>query len=161
MPTTRGVRRGKLKAEQDLGEDAVGRHGAEYLVEIANLDFACRRGGGFAAAFELVALGVGLVEVGTNGRDQVVQSGVEQLLAVLGKVSVVADFFGHRGGLKKLPRSVHDLEILLVLGGGANGDFIDPFAEVAVPQGLEAIKGIKELVVTGLAGDRDEGPHGK
>jgi len=57
--------------------------------------------------------------------------------------------------------SVHQLEILFVLSGGASGDFVEPFAEVAVIGAAKFIKSVKEMIVAGDAGGRNEAAHGE
>jgi len=58
-------------------------------------------------------------------------------------------------------RSLHDFEILFVLGGGAGGDLVKPFAEVRLTNGVEAAEGGEELIVAADAGARDEAAHGE
>ena len=56
---------------------------------------------------------------------------------------------------------IHQLEVLLVLGGGAGGDFIDPFSDMG---GFEAGKpgeGGEELVVAAEAWHGDEAAQGE
>ena len=55
---------------------------------------------------------------------------------------------------------VHDLEVLLVLRGGARGDFVEPVA-LRVLETAEAIEGGEELVVAAPSGAGDEAAHGE
>ena len=58
-------------------------------------------------------------------------------------------------------RSLHDFEVLLVLGGGAGGDLVEPFAGVGSIDAAEAAEGGEELVVTADAGAGHEAAHGE
>ena len=55
-------------------------------------------------------------------------------------------------------RRVHDLEVLLVLPGGAGGDLVEPFAGVGL-EPSEAVEGGEELVVAVDAFGGNEGAH--
>ena len=55
---------------------------------------------------------------------------------------------------------VHQLKVLLVLGGGTSGDLIDPLGGVVLEPAVTA-EGGEELVVAGPAGGGDEAAHGE
>jgi len=152
---------GEFEAEQDLCEDAVGRHGAEHLVEIPNLNRAGGLGVWLAALFEFIPFALRPIEVSADRGNCAAQAGIEQELAVFSEVGVVADFFGESGPVCPLVRSVHDFEVLLVLGPGASGDLVEPFAEMGMAGSFKPLEGVEELIVAGLSGDGNESSHRK
>jgi len=136
-----------LEAQERLGEDLFGRIAAQDLVNVANLDLAGGSGLGCAAVFDVAAQGLGGAHVLAVHEDLVAQPDREQGLAVLGKVRwggtldegvIVAEF----GGTRKDGR-LHQLEVLLILPGGAAGHLVDPFADVLFSQAAKAGEGGK------------------
>jgi hypothetical protein len=161
-----GVGGGDFKAEEGLGEDLLERKGSEDLIEEVDFDGAAGSGGGSIAVLEVVADGFGFGDVFAIVGDFIAEASGEELCAKLGEVGVVAagggvpaDLVAEGGGFGEGRRS-HDLEILLVLGGGARGDFVEPSAAI-VFEATEAVEGGEELVVTADAGAGDETAHGE
>ncbi|MDX6459812.1 MAG: hypothetical protein QOE55_3509 [Acidobacteriaceae bacterium] len=168
-----GVYRGKFEVEDGLGEDLLGREGAEDLGEEADLDGAGGGGGGLATVLELVAAREGVVQlfagIGEVGAEF---GGAEELVAKVSELGgcgvamgadgdfwpaeLVAKFGGGREG-----RSLHDFEILAVLGGGAGSDLVKPLGDVRLVDVGEAGEGGEELVVAAGAGGGNEGSHGE
>ena len=58
-------------------------------------------------------------------------------------------------------RSFHEFEILLVLGGGASGDFVEKFSRMNVRSAVEFGEGVEEMIVGADAGAGDETAHGE
>jgi hypothetical protein len=57
---------------------------------------------------------------------------------------------------------VHDFEVLLILTGGAAGQFIHPLVQVpGILSGLKVVEGSEEVIVSRLRGGRDKRSHGK
>ena len=67
---------------------------------------------------------------------------------------------GDLGGVAE-GRRLHELEVLLILGGRAGGDFIDPFADVGACEAGKAGEGGEELVVAAEAGHGHEAAQGE
>ena len=71
-----------------------------------------------------------------------------------------AELIAELGGVRE-GRGLHDFEVLLVLRGGACGEFVEPFADVDLVDSMETVEGGEELVVTTGAGGGDEAAHGE
>ncbi len=56
---------------------------------------------------------------------------------------------------------MHQLEILVVLGGGAAGHFVDPLGDVRFVEPAKAAEGGEELVVLAPTGRGDKAAHGE
>jgi len=174
----------KFKVEEGLGEDLLGREGAEDLGEEADLDGTAEGGVRLAAVLDLVAGGEGVGEFLAGGFDFVAEAAGEELVAEFGEfggggsggISSIerlasADVIGGRcggpaefvteAGTVAEAGGLHDFEILLVLEGGAGGDFVEPLAGVGFIEAAEAGEGGEELVVTADAGAGDEAAHGE
>ena len=110
----------------------------------------------------LAANGFGFVEMRARRGDLVAQAVREQLIAKFGEsaIGLPAEFFGEgRGGSER--RRIHQLEILLVLRGGARGYFVEKFAGVAGRNGEEFREGVEEVVVAAHPCGRHETAHGE
>ena len=124
---------GDFETEKRLREDLLGRKSAQNLIEVAELHGA---GGGWirlVAAFGLAADGFGFIEIGARSCNVVSQAFCEKLIAEFAEaaIGVPAEFFGDGCGVLE-GRRFHQFEILLVLRGGARGDFVEEFAGVGV-----------------------------
>jgi len=164
-----GIGGGYFEAKEGLREDLLRWVAAEDLVQPVDADVA---GGGLAGAgvavLEGVARGLGIGELFHIGGDFIAQAGGEELIAELGQLfardSLVgsgrpAEFIAQCGGVGER-RGLHDLDVLLVLRGGAGDDFVEPLPGV-VRQRSEAVEGGEKLVVAVDAFGRDEGAHGE
>jgi hypothetical protein len=170
---------GNLEGEQRLSEDLLRREGAEDLVEEANLDRTGGAGAELAAVFDLVARVESIVQlfpvygdfVSETGSEQGIAKAAEILAAGPGGVTgavlrgvsrragpfEMSDDFAHIGE----DGSLHDLEILLVLRGGASSDLVEPLSNVGFVDSVETIEGGEELVVAADACTGNEAAHGK
>ncbi len=121
--------------------------------------------------FELSAAGVGLVENGAGGGDAFAEAVGEKGIAEAGEFGGAgrcgegmaegsADFFAEVGAVAVVER-IHNLEVLLVLVGGAGGEFVEPGSAIEFGGGAEFFKGGEEVVVTALLSGGDEVAHGE
>ncbi len=101
-----------------------------------------------------------LVELGLGVRNVVGNAAFEDVCPKGGEIIAPAEIAGD-GGALFVGRSVHELEILFVLRGGAGGDLVNPFAEMVMFGFAEAREGGEELIVAGDARRRNEAAHGK
>jgi len=147
-----------FEAEEGLGEDLLGREGAEDLVDVADFDLAGGCGLRGSAVLDLAALGFGVTDVRSVGGNFVEDAVVEEVLAEFGQVRVEADLMGDGCGVAE-GRGLHQLEILLVLGSGAACDLVDPLANVGLVEAAEAVERVEELVVSAVARRGDEVAH--
>ncbi len=155
---------GEFEAKERLREDLLGWKAAQHLVQVEDFYRASDAGLGCAAVLAFGAAGVDLVELFAIERDFCTQTGGEELVArlenvlwcVAGPADLIAEFgcVGERWG-------VHGFDVLLVLLGGARGDFIDPLAYVALMDAAEAVEGVKKLIVSANPGGRNEVAHGE
>ncbi len=134
---------------------------------------------GCAAAFDVVASVEGVVELLAIDGDVVAQTGGEEdsrrwlrssrvvpvalpvrfcagSAGVVGQPMSVADF-----GCIREDGRLHDLEVLLILSGGAGGNFVEPLAGVRFIDAVEAVEGGEELIVAADASAGDEAAHGE
>ena len=171
MPTTSGddglafcAASATSKPRRVWAKTCSGGEGAEDLIEEMDLDLAGGAGGCFAV-LDLVAGREGCGEVLEVGGYLVAEAIGEELCAEVDKLCE-SDVFVCTGGPAEFVAeacgvregwSLHDLEVLLVLGGGAGGDLVKPLAGVL--GGAEAGEGSEELVVAGGAGGGDEAAH--
>jgi hypothetical protein len=119
---------------------------------------------------------VGLVEHGAGGGDSLAEAVGEEGVADAGEggragriasgvvgegmVEVEADFSAEVGTVAVVER-LHDLEVLLVLVGGAGGEFVKPGSAIEFVGGAELVEGGEEVVVAAFAGGGDEVAHGE
>ena len=174
-----GILRGDLEGEKGLGEDLLRRKCAKDLVEEADLYGAGGPGAGLAAVFNFVAGVEGVVEFLAIDGDFVAEAGGEESVAEMAEVCAGGSG-GVAGAIERGRQAwsgqsmrgadlgnvgedgrLHDFEVLLVLGGGAGRDFVEPFAGVGLVDAAEAAEGGEELVVAADAGAGDEAAHGE
>jgi len=154
------IGRGKLEAEQGLGKDQLLRRVAEDLIDVARLDLAGGSRIGFAAMLTLPAQGFRLVPEGAGRQNIVGQSLGQQLVAQRTQIVMPSHAFGDV--VEAMPGGrLHQLEILLVLPGGAGGNLMEKIAGVARIGTAEFRERSEEMVVPGHALGRDEAPHGE
>ncbi len=153
---------GDFETEQSLRENLLGGKSAQNLVDVTELHGAGGGWIGLVAAFGLAADGFGFVEIGARYGDVVAQAFGEKLIAEIAEaaIGVPAEFFGDGGGVLE-GRSFHQFEVLLVLRGGAGGDFVEKFAGVDVRNAVEFREGVEEMIVAADAGGGDETAHGE
>ena len=85
---------------------------------------------------------------------------IEQRLAKFGEIILPAEVVCNLDRVDE-GRRVHQLEVLLVLRGGAGRNFIEPFAGVARIDDLEFCERVEEMIVAAHAGGRNERAHRK
>ena len=140
----------ELEAEQGLGEQQRLRRAAEHLVDVAGLHLAGSRLIGLAAFAALPVLRFRLVEEGAGCGDIFGEPLGEKLLAHDVEILAPSHAVGDR--VEAMPgRRDHELEILLVLVGGARGHLIEPGAGVARIDAAEFLERAEEMIVPGLA----------
>ena len=150
----------ELEAEQGLGEDQLLRRAAEHLVDIAGRHLAGGRLIGLAAIAALAVLRFRLVEEGAGRRHIFSQPLGQKLVAQSAEILAPSHALGD--GVEAIPgRRSHELEILLVLIGGAADHLIEPGAGMARIDAAEFLEGAEEMVVPRLAFRRHEAAHGK
>ena len=103
---------------------------------------------------------LGLVPEGARGGNVVEQALGDQLVAQRAEILAPDHAVGDVG--QAVPgRRLHQLEILLVLRGGAGRDLVEKLAGVAGIGAAELGEHAKEMVVAGHALGRHEAAHGK
>ena len=152
---------GWFQSQEGFGRRPARGEAAQNLVDVANFDLAGGRGLRGFAVLDLAALGFGGADVFAVGGYFAAEAGSSKSVwrgwAESGfQPSLSAIWCGVAEG-----RRLHELEVLLILGGGAAGDFVDPLADVALAQSAEAVKGGEELVVAAEAGRGDKAAHGE
>ena len=149
-----------FEAEEGLGEDLLGRKAAKDLVDVTDFDLAGAEVLWGSAVLDLAALVFSGADFVAAGGDFVAEAMVEELLTKGGEVGAEADLVGD-GGRVAEGWGLHELKVLLVLSGGARGDFVDPFAGVRSLEAREVGEGGEELVVPAEAGHGDETAQGE
>src|ERR1700721_1374358 len=92
--------------------------------------------------------------------DVIAQTMIEQRLAKFGEIILPAEVVCNLDRVDE-GRRVHQLEVLLVLRGGAGRNFIEPFAAVARIDDLEFCERVEEMIVAAHAGGRKKEPKQK
>ena len=120
---------------------------------------------------DAIAIGEGGGELVAGGGYFVSQASGQELIAEMGEFftgwiaahavglgppDLVAEFCGVGEGW-----GLHEFEVLLVLRGGAGGDFVEPLADVAFVGTAEARERGEELIVAADTGSWDEAAHGE
>src|SRR5262249_38729734 len=137
------------------------RKPAQDLTEVTHLQATSRGSVGLAAAFPLKAVGFGFVELPPSGGHVLPDlARPQQRVAKLREIFLPADTVADvSGGSER--RSVNQLDVLHVLGGGAGGNLVEPLAEMVLRDSAEAREGVEEMIVGADALGRHERAHGE
>ena len=101
---------------------------------------------------------LGAIPMSAGDGDVIAQTVIEQRLAKFGEIILPAEIVRNLDRVDE-GRRVHQFEVLLVLRGGAGGNFVEPFAGVARIDDLEFCERVEEMIVAAHTGGRNERAH--
>ena len=157
-----------FKAEQRLREDLFGRKAAQNLVDVADLHAGRRRAAWAVPQCSRRLRSASTVRTSLRSSETSSRSPwsrscwrrrAKASRSPRASSAFQPSFVPNCSGMAE-GRGLHQLQVLLVLIGGAAGHFVNPLADMAALEATEAFEGGEELVVSAPAGSGNKAAHG-
>src|SRR4029077_3238269 len=124
---------------------------AKDLIKETNFDLAAGRGVGLSAMLTLVSKLLSSVPMSACDGDIIAQAAIEQGLSKFGEIILPTDIIRDLNRVAE-GRRLHQFEVLLVLRGGAGGNFVEPFAGMTRIDDSKLCERVEKMVVAADAG---------